>query len=216
MQDVLADKKEVKFVEMNVNSAGIAPEALEGVHPVAPLVIAARPLSGAVPFAELDVKTPFMAIVDKGGVVKYAGPADGFMPAFILSHLTDVEIDLADFQAAPASAYPAETAHEGMFERMPQATDPNQVAAGRQSQQHRELPEHLQIEAEKQLAFARDFYMQAPRLPVVTYKRGVDMCRDIIRNYPNTIYADQARQLLRQVPERHRATYAITDAELGL
>ncbi|NLW83085.1 MAG: collagen-like protein [Phycisphaerae bacterium] len=209
MQDVLADKKEVKFVEMNVNSAGVAPEALEGDRPVAPLVIAAQPQSEAMQFAELDVKTPFMAIIDKGGQVKYSGPADGFMPAFILSHLTGVEIDLADFQAAPSSAYPVETG-------MPQAADPNQVAAGRQSQQSRELPEHQQMEAEKQLAFARDFFMEAPRMRIISYKRGVDMCRDIIRNYANTIYADQARQLLRQVPERHRATYNITDAELGL
>jgi hypothetical protein len=37
-----------------------------------------------------------------------------------------------------------------------------------------------------------------------------------MRDYPGTIYAEEARMLLRQVPENRRSTYNITNEELGL
>jgi outer membrane protein assembly factor BamD (BamD/ComL family) len=42
------------------------------------------------------------------------------------------------------------------------------------------------------------------------------MCRTVIKDYPNTKYAEQAQTLMRQVPERFRERFDITDAELGL
>ncbi|OQA03132.1 MAG: hypothetical protein BWY69_00635 [Planctomycetes bacterium ADurb.Bin401] len=49
-----------------------------------------------------------------------------------------------------------------------------------------------------------------------TYAKPIEMCRTVIRDYPNTKYADEARVLMRQVPERFRQRYKITDEELGL
>lgn len=249
MKEVLSDKEEVRFFEMNVHPPAGIETALLKHQPVAPLVVAAHPQSGASPFVRMDVSVPFMAIVDHEGKVRYAGAADGFMPAFILTHLTGVEIDLEAFQAAsditdmpfdlmpgmghePAPgvspAMPSEMPPDMMmYEPMPGAPPhdmmmpPMPQPAPQQQQpepepKYRQLPEHQQIEAERRVSVVRDFFMTAPRKRFITYKRGVDMCREIIRDYPDTLYAEQARHLLRQVPERQRATYNITDAELGL
>ncbi len=59
-------------------------------------------------------------------------------------------------------------------------------------------------------------YVSAGRKPVLTSKKGVDFCRQIIREYPNTKYEQEARMLLRRVPEYERKRYNITDKEMGL
>lgn len=233
IRQMLSDKKEVKFAEINVNSPAVAEQLLRDHKPVAPLVTAAHPHSGAIPFARLDVSVPFMAIIEKDGQVKYAGVADGFVPAFILTHLTGVPIDLQIFQPVEG---PSE--HPYQYDRMSPtprqartAADPNRPAgpdeinprlrptvqppAETAAPQYRQLPDHQKLDAEKRLAAARDFFMNAPRLRVITYKNGIDMCRAIIRDYPDTEYADQARQLLQKIPERQRELYNVTPEELG-
>jgi hypothetical protein len=46
-------------------------------------------------------------------------------------------------------------------------------------------------------------------------KQGIEACRQILAEFPNTPYAQQARDLLRQVPERYQKMNNITDEELG-
>jgi hypothetical protein len=229
MMDVLADKKDIKFVEINTNSQAGSAAALRDHHPVAPLVAAALPQSGAAAFARMDVKIPFMAIIDKEGQVKYAGVANGFMPAFILTHITGTPIDLEAFIPAGGTFSPMEMRPQMMMEPEmmmpdpfmmappPAPADPNRPAPKTQAQPQklRELPLEQQVEAEKKLAYTQGLYMKGSRSGVQSYKRGVEMCREIIRDYPNTKYAEEARHLLRQVPERQRSLYKITDAELG-
>ena len=229
MMDVLADKKDIKFVEINTNSQAGSAAALRDHHPVAPLVAAALPQSGAAAFSRMDVKIPFMAIIDKEGQVKYAGVANGFMPAFILTHITGTPIDLEAFVPAGGTFSPMEMRPQMMMEPEmmmpdpfmmappPAPADPNRPAPKTQAQPQklRELPLEQQVEAEKKLAYTQGLYMKGSRSGVQSYKRGVEMCREIIRDYPNTKYAEEARHLLRQVPERQRTLYKITDAELG-
>lgn len=237
MTEALAAKKEVKFLEINTNSSAGTKQALANHRPVCPLVAAADPQSGAAAFLRLNVKTPFMAIIDKEGKVKYAGPAEGFAPAFILTHITGVAIDLKAFQPTPQAATPmmgGMMPGEMPLMMMPGMYDPNQRSplddpnrpqmkspAAPQTQapaekKYRELPLEQQMEAEKKLSYIDGLFIKGSRAKIQSYKRGVDMCREIIRDYPGTKYADQAQQLLRQVPENKRATYNITNAELGL
>jgi len=246
MIEALAAKKEVKFLEVNTNSPAGYKQAVAHHRPVCSLVAAGDPQSGAAPFLRLNVKSPFMAIIDKEGKVKYAGPADGFVPAFILTHITGVAIDLESFQPAQQTAIPMQMEMmpgemSGMMmpdmydpNKMPSPADPNkkptladpnrfhpQSPIAPQSvmpaeKQYRQLPLEEQMAAEKKITFIRDLYIKGSRSKIQSYKRGVDMCREVLRDYPNTIYADQARQELRKVPENKRATYNITDAELGL
>ena len=54
------------------------------------------------------------------------------------------------------------------------------------------------------------------RLPVMGYKNMVDACREIIEKYPDSEYAFKARRMLRDIPERYRERYNITDEEMGI
>jgi len=76
-------------------------------------------------------------------------------------------------------------------------------------------PEYINVRAEQlyQMAVTES---KIARKPMMTYKRMVDYCRQILRYYPNTKYAPMARELLRDMPESQRKRYNITDWELGL
>jgi hypothetical protein len=52
--------------------------------------------------------------------------------------------------------------------------------------------------------------------PMMTYKRMVDYCRQIIELYPQSPQAPKAKVLLRQMPQRYKEQYKITDEEMGL
>ncbi len=68
-----------------------------------------------------------------------------------------------------------------------------------------------------QLQAARDFFMQAAGRKFITYRKGVDLCRYVMKNCPNSENAKAARQLLREsVPEDQRERYGLTREELGL
>ena len=54
------------------------------------------------------------------------------------------------------------------------------------------------------------------RKPMMTYKRMVDYCRQILERYPNSRQAPMARKLLREMPKRARKRYNVTDEEMGL
>lgn len=52
--------------------------------------------------------------------------------------------------------------------------------------------------------------------PMMTYRRMVDYCRQLFKEYPDSSQAEKARELLRQMPDRHKRRYKITNEELGL
>jgi hypothetical protein len=69
----------------------------------------------------------------------------------------------------------------------------------------------------EQLAAARDFFMQAAGHKFISYKKGVELCRQAIKNCPNSENAKAARRLLREsVPADRRQEYGLTNEELGI
>ncbi|MDD5134387.1 MAG: hypothetical protein PHP01_03125, partial [Phycisphaerae bacterium] len=70
--------------------------------------------------------------------------------------------------------------------------------------------------AETLLEHAKAFFKIGNRLQYHTYKNPIEICRTVMQEYPNTKYAVEAQILLRQVPERFRKQYNLTDEELGL
>ncbi len=56
------------------------------------------------------------------------------------------------------------------------------------------------------------------RLPGIKlgYKNMVDHCREIIRRWPDSEYAFKARRMIRDIPQRYRKRYNITDEEINL
>ncbi|MEN8126340.1 MAG: hypothetical protein ABFR90_00885 [Planctomycetota bacterium] len=231
-----------------------------------PTIVATHPKSGGRVFAGMDIRRPFMVIVNQNGKVNYAGAAEGFAPAFVLMRLTGVEIDLEKQREA---AEPYQAVSPGMMDpemmemMMPMmqpgrpakapkplpdpnrpATDPNIPAgasrfvadpnkpaadpntpakaarpvtqpAAAATKTYRELPFDEDIQAQKKMTYARDLFMNTAKY-VTTYKNGVKLCREIIRDYPGTKYEHEARMLLRKVPENKRHLYKITDDELML
>ncbi|MHC5183752.1 MAG: hypothetical protein ACYSPI_05705, partial [Planctomycetota bacterium] len=79
------ENEQIKFLQINTNKTERTSELARDsdVKKGGPLVVAAEPDSGAEEFAGLKADQPFALIVDKEGIVRYAGPAAGFMPAFI-------------------------------------------------------------------------------------------------------------------------------------
>lgn len=70
-------------------------------------------------------------------------------------------------------------------------------------------------EAAQKLVFAQK-YMTMAKKGILNYSQSVAICRGVIKDYPNTDYAQQARELLREVPEDLRSQYNLSDEELGL
>lgn len=70
-------------------------------------------------------------------------------------------------------------------------------------------------EAKSRLQFAQN-YMKMAKKGIISYSQTVAICRGIIKDYPDTEYAQQARELLQEIPEDLRAQYNLTNAELGL
>ena len=89
---------------------------------------------------------------------------------------------------------------------------PNMPGPGQQPEDDDELTlENAQ--AQKDLREA-DYSIKTGKFR--SYRAGIKQCRQLIQTYPNTKYADQARQLLRKVPETYRKMYNITNEEMGL
>lgn len=53
------------------------------------------------------------------------------------------------------------------------------------------------------------------RLPGMGYKKMVDACREIIRKYPDSVYAYKARRMLGDIPRRYWKRYNITEQEIN-
>lgn len=68
-----------------------------------------------------------------------------------------------------------------------------------------------------QLAAARDFFMQAANRKFISYRKGIDLCRYVIKNCPDSENAKAARRLMREsIPEDQREKYGLTNEELGI
>ncbi len=233
LMDACGDHPEIKFAQINT----IQPKQLDTFladlpdysEVSIPTVIAAAPDSNAQRFVGWDAKKPFMAVIDKEGTVRYAGPAADFVPAFILAELTGIEIDLEKQNQSTKARNTAPP----MFTRRQPLADPNKPASKKpvaepnspaKSTPSKKPPAEPaesptltledQIRAEKLLQLAQMEIEKSLKLRS-NPKRGIEACRKILAQFPNTQYAQQARELLRQVPKRYQEMNDITDEELG-
>ncbi len=80
-------------------------------------------------------------------------------------------------------------------------------------------PKKLSIEDEVQVERLFEMALmqrKMGRLPGMSFKQMVDYCREIIARYPDSSYAPKARAMLREIPQRYRRMYKITEEEMGL
>ncbi len=73
-----------------------------------------------------------------------------------------------------------------------------------------------EVEAGKLLNIAKIEIEESIKITGSNPKEGIDACRKVLEKYPNTPFAEQARALLRRVPDRYKERFNITDEELGL
>ncbi len=221
----------VSFVAVNIdpptNAPAVLNKLLESPWPWANVVVAA-PTAGAAQLADLKLQRPTLAIVS-GGKIQYAGPAEGFLARMVLEHVAGEPMDLDVTVTLSSTPTPALSSLMNLLgdRSSGQATAPTPPAVQPEGPSRPQPPVSISdeeeteltaenYEAEKKLEYARKLFIPAGRKNILTSKRGIDLCREIIREYPNTKYEQEARLLLRQVPENERKRYNITDEELGL
>ena len=206
----------VKFVAINIDSAknarsGVMHKLMENPWPWAQVVAGetanSENLKLPETFANLDTNKNSLVIADPDGSVRYAGPAEGFLAPLILN-------DLAPRSASPASqstaAKPSSTPPK---KAVATKTAPAAKRAAAAPEKIIDDEDYFDPQAEKLLENGRGF-VKIGRL--TSYKKGIDLCRQVINDYPNTKYEQEARVILRRVPERHHKRYNITNEELGL
>ncbi len=121
-----------------------------------------------------------------------------------------VEAQEAKFQAELAEAeLKAKQAKQAKAKR----ADVKQPTVQPKPDEIEQLQQNLQ--AQKLYQWAETEFRIA-RKPLMSYKRCVDFCRQIIQRWPDSPEAAKARVLLRRIPERYRKQYNITDEEMGI
>ncbi|MCE5339557.1 MAG: hypothetical protein LLF92_00325 [Planctomycetaceae bacterium] len=174
--------------------------------------------------------------------IRYVGDVNNFLPAMIIQSILSNPQEFAEPNLAVEANEPnkpAAAADSNARQKMdflkptPQDANAKTVPAASNTTQTTPaanattpLPQTLNndngeytevdAEAQQQLSYAEQFFKIANRMQYRSYRKPIEICRSIITKFPNTKYAEQARVLLRQVPERFRGNYNITDAELGL
>jgi len=76
-----------------------------------------------------------------------------------------------------------------------------------------QLGQNIQAQRLYQMAEAE---FRIARKPLMSFKRCVDYCREIINKFPDSAEAAKARVLLRKMPARERERWKVTDEEMGL
>lgn len=229
----------VKFAAVNLDSSTnkkeIKEEMIKQPQPWAQVVVADQTEGLFSEFSSIPPGRPVLMMADTTGTIRYAGPATGFIAPMLLERIVSgnaasagvmkektesvttpvTPADSNSLAAVDSNSLPADSNSLAQAVQAPAVQRPAQQVGQPQSQ-YKELSEEDAFEADKLVKAASSLFMKAAGKHVITYKRGVELCRQVMKDYPGSEYADKARQLLRQVPENQRSRYGITDQELGL
>jgi len=189
---------------------------------------------------------PTLLIIGPDSTIRYVGDVNCFLPQMIVRNILSnprefaepndpnqpSEVSQTPVVVAPVLAAPTMPVEPNKPQAAPVIKDVNESLNRSQSQtapvapvtpasvadnnqQNNEFSAD-DYQAEKLLSYARSFLKIGNRLPSHIYRNPIDMCRQVMRDYPNTKYAQEAQMLLRNVPKEHRKMYNLTDEELGL
>ena len=122
-------------------------------------------------------------------------------------------VDSSQQPAAPQQGTPAEQPQPPAEQAQPAVPPPKPT--GPVTLYFKELSETDSIEAERLLNVAVPG-RSIGRLPMTGYKLMVDSCRQIIQRWPDSWFAYNAKRMLRDMPERYRRNYNITEQELDI
>ncbi|MFA5291537.1 MAG: hypothetical protein WC496_00730 [Phycisphaerae bacterium] len=188
---------------------------------------------------------PMLVVVGPDSTIRYVGDVNNFLPRMIIGNILNNPQEFAEPNEPNKPGEPNEPNQPQSQADAPVApvqiltppaaepNEPKQTAAVKDANQNsrtvqtpqqpvvnKNAPDEEFTENDYQaiqlLENARTFFKIGNRLQHHTYAKPIEMCRTVIKNYPNTKYAEQARILMRNVPERFRDRFGITNEELGL
>ncbi len=219
----------LKFATLIQNDTQSFADALEFAKnlSVDSLVVNKEALEISMPdFKKLESKSEFAAIkkanapvfvvFDPSGVVKYAGSARGIAPVIIINSLVPNSIKKAQLVESEAKlgnkrSAPVATPKKPKV-KAKKISDPNQPQSQTQMPQYVQLSDTDEIKAQNLLTKAKMYRGSHTRLG--SSKRVVEACRELISTYPNTKYAQEAKEILRSIPAHQRKRYGLTEQEL--
>ena len=216
---------QLKFIAVNTNQIEQLPGVINILSTTPGLwanTMAKLQKSNITEIADINTDSSVLVIADKSGKVIYAGSPVGFMPKLILQSVGGMTSDAIN-QPGTMTPTPAKPVSKNKPAERPQPkpTPKRHTAKDKLEEsdqpQLRTLPLEEQLQADKKLTYARELFVPASRKHMLSPTRGVEMCRDLMKSYPNTKYYYEAQTLLREgVPERYRERYHLTDEELGI
>ncbi len=163
--------------------------------------------------AELNIEQPLMVIVDANSNIRYIGPAAGFLPKMLLRHIIKTQNPTGSTAAAAVPESPIMPAGQAAIVQSTPAAPVQKPSPAAKTIDE----DFFDPQAEKLLEYADKFLEISNKMVSGrSYKKTVDNCRQVMKDYPNTKYELRAREILRKVPENYRANYNITSEELGL
>lgn len=208
----------IKFIAVNTNQTEQLSAVINTLSTTAGMwasTMAKLPQSNIKEIADIETNSATLVIADKTGKIIYAGQSNGFLPKTMLQKVggntASANIDIAPPAPKEAAKKPRPVKPKKM------SADDNGPGDTPKQPQLRTLPMEEQVQAEKRITYARDLFVSAGKKRFLRPKRGIDMCREIMKDYPNTKYYVEAQRILREeVPERFRKQYNLTDEELGI
>ena len=210
------ENSSIRFLAVNVDAIDMKPQVVAQLFtnswPWAH-VMADDPANSAIAeFKSLEIKQPTLAIIAADSSICYAGQVTGFLPRLVITEVVSkINADSSHKEPLPEAAVDENVDTNSSFQEPP--VEQETIGVDRQSDQT--------ADTEQELILAEQVYQQAVGFNKVgrrtgAYKTMVESCRKILREYPQTPYAEKARQLLRRIPKRHRSKYDLTNEELGL
>ncbi len=213
------DSSEIKFLAVNTDDISSKKKVVQTLYtnpwPWAQIMAAEQ--NNMPKFNEINIKGALCLFTDKNGTIIYAGPSTGFVPKMILNSISNIK-STAQKPDHSQNNQPVRQTQQSQqrSNRTARKQDTQPAPAGTGLDQEAKMSPEEEYRAQKLIETAKGFMKSGYTMGQFTgYRRGIDMCREVLQKWPNSKYADQARQLLNKIPERYHKRYKITPEELG-
>lgn len=174
-----------------------------------------------------DQQTPVMVIVSRSQIIEYAGSSRGPLAKLVIekvvpgvSFKTQSKSSKKDMDFNPMMDTLPTKSKENVSDsnslpedsKTQDSKKKQSNTKSKKNKQYRQLTPEEEVQAQRILQKAQMFRGSHTRLG--QSRRVVEACREVIEKYPGTIYEEQAKEILRSVPERHRKKLGITEEEI--
>ena len=163
----------------------------------------------------LNSEEPILLIVNRERVIEYSGSARGVLPKMMLEKLVPGSLEI---KAAESFKNSINEFGNGPEERV---YDSNSVSGGSSKlekkndepeKNYRNLTTEEELEAQKLIQRAKMYRGSHTKLG--SSKRAIEACREVITKFKDTKYEEEAKEILRSIPEHQLERYGVSKEEL--